>query len=87
VCVPAFETQDPTYLLVRYAVLPAISLDGVLQLDILTDKAWAGDEFYEFVDRLTAHKMNPYPQANSVLVMDNCSTHHVEGIRELIESR
>jgi hypothetical protein len=76
-----------TNYIVRYAVLPAISLDGVLQVDVLTDKAWAGDEFYTFVDRLTATKMNPYPQANSVLVMDNCSTHHVEGIRELVESR
>jgi hypothetical protein len=56
-------------------------------VDMLTDKAWAGDELYQFVDDLTATKMNPYPMPNSVLVMDNCSTHHVPGIRELVESR
>ncbi|KAJ6479793.1 hypothetical protein C8R45DRAFT_832487 [Mycena sanguinolenta] len=31
--------------------------------------------------------MNPYPQHNSVIVMDNASTHHFDGIREIIEAR
>jgi len=41
---------------------------------------------YEFVDGLLDH-MNPWPQKNSVVVMDNASIHKVEGIRELIENR
>jgi hypothetical protein len=73
--------------LYRYSVLPAISLDGVLHIDILRDQSWNGDSFYTFIDTLTATKMQAYPAANSVLVMDNCSIHRVQGIRELVESR
>jgi hypothetical protein len=29
--------------------------------------------------------MNPYPLRNSVLIMDNASTHHFEGLREMVE--
>lgn len=35
----------------RYSVLPAISLDGVLHLDILTC-SWTAAEFCSFVDVL-----------------------------------
>ncbi|KAF8572727.1 hypothetical protein K439DRAFT_1377659, partial [Ramaria rubella] len=31
--------------------------------------------------------MNPYLLKNSVLIMDNCSTHHVEGVAELCQER
>jgi hypothetical protein len=70
-----------------YSILPAISLEGVLHVDILTDKSWNGDLFYTFVDTLIANFMNPFPLPNSVLVMDNCSIHHAQGIRDLVESR
>ena len=32
-------------------------------------------------------QMNPYPQRNSVLVLDNASVHHFDGLRELVEGR
>jgi DDE superfamily endonuclease len=31
--------------------------------------------------------MNPYPQRNSVLIMDHASTHHFDRLRELVEAR
>ena len=31
--------------------------------------------------------MNPYPQKNSVLVLDNASAHHFEDLRPLVEDR
>lgn len=31
--------------------------------------------------------MQPYPAENSVLVMDNCAIHKVDGVRELVEER
>lgn len=68
-----------------YSVLPAISLDGVLHIDVLTC-AWTGEEFQEYVDILLDN-MNPYPQHNSVLIMDNASAHHFEGLREMVEAR
>lgn len=69
----------------RYSVLPAISLDGVLHLDILT-QSWTSDEFRLFVDILL-DKMNPYPEKNSVLVLDNASVHHFDDLREMVEAR
>ncbi|KAI0737059.1 hypothetical protein BC629DRAFT_1256190, partial [Irpex lacteus] len=65
-------------------VLPAISLDGVLHLDVLT-RSWPGHAFLQYVDALLRN-MNPFPQKNSVLIMDNASSHHVHGLRELVES-
>ncbi|EPQ59949.1 hypothetical protein GLOTRDRAFT_32469, partial [Gloeophyllum trabeum ATCC 11539] len=58
---------------------------GVLHLDILT-RSWTGEDFLRYVD-LLLDRMNPFPQKNSVLVMDNGSSHHVEGLRELVEAR
>jgi hypothetical protein len=69
----------------RYSVLPAISLDGVLHLDVIT-RSWTAEEFEQYIETLLDN-MNQYPLRNSVIVMDNASTHHFDGIREIIEAR
>jgi hypothetical protein len=69
----------------RYSILPAISLDGVLHLDILTS-SWTAEEFRAYVEVLLT-RMNPYPQPNSVLVCDNVSAHHFNGLREMVEAQ
>jgi hypothetical protein len=69
----------------RYSILPAISLDGVLHLDIIT-RSWTAEEFCSFIDVLL-DQMNPYPQKNSVLVLDNASAHHFDDLREVVEGR
>ncbi|KAI0691760.1 hypothetical protein BC835DRAFT_1278932, partial [Cytidiella melzeri] len=66
-------------------VLPAISLDGFLHLDVLTG-SWNGRAILKYVNTLLGN-MNPFPEKNSVIVMDNASPHHVGGLRELIEAR
>jgi len=38
-------------------------------------------EFTEWLEGLLL-VMNPYPEVNSVLVIDNCHIHHVEGVEE-----
>ncbi|KZP15231.1 hypothetical protein FIBSPDRAFT_683335, partial [Athelia psychrophila] len=65
-------------------ILPAISLDGVLHLDILTC-SWSQETFEQYIEVLLS-RMNPFPQKNSVIVMDNASQHHFEGVREIIEA-
>lgn len=74
-----------SFWIARYSILPAISLDGVLHLDILTC-AWTAEEFQTYIGALL-DRMNPYPQKNSVLVMDNVSLHHFDGLREMVEER
>ncbi|KIJ05148.1 hypothetical protein PAXINDRAFT_30856, partial [Paxillus involutus ATCC 200175] len=64
-------------------ILPAISLDGVLHLDV-HNESWKGATFYRFIEGLLDN-MNPFPERNSVLVMDNASIHHSPELRELIE--
>ncbi|KAJ7108312.1 hypothetical protein C8R44DRAFT_596825, partial [Mycena epipterygia] len=59
---------------IRYSILPAISLDGVLHIDIIA-RSWTAVEFRNYLDVLL-DVMNPFPQDNSVLVMDNASVHH-----------
>ncbi|KAJ3856679.1 hypothetical protein EV368DRAFT_16885, partial [Lentinula lateritia] len=65
-------------------ILPAISLNGILHLDILTC-CWTGEEFRNYVEVLLDN-MNSYPRQNSVLIMDNSSVHHFKGLRELVEA-
>ncbi|KAI0755316.1 hypothetical protein C8Q80DRAFT_1056952, partial [Daedaleopsis nitida] len=54
-----------------------LSLDGLLHLTA-QDHSFTGDEFLEFIDGLLG-QMQPWPLANSVIVVDNASIHHVPG--------
>jgi len=63
-----------------YSVLPGITLTGIIWMSVVLG-AFNGSTFLDFVDGLL-EQMNPYPQPKSVLVMDNCSIHHVEGVAE-----
>ena len=60
-------------------------MDGILHLDI-KEQSFTGDTFKEFISGLLDN-MNPYPEKNSVIIMDNGSIHHVQGVREMIEGR
>ena len=68
----------------RYSILPALSLDGILHLEVL-DHAFTGKEFKDFVTGVL-NWMQPWPLSNSVLVIDNAAIHKVPGIREMVEA-
>jgi hypothetical protein len=69
----------------RYSILPALSLDGILALDI-QDHPFTAEDLNDFVDRFLTF-MNPFPLPKSVLVMDNASAHHSDDLREIIEEQ
>ncbi len=69
----------------KYSLLPAISLDGILHLEVV-EGAVTGTDFRRFVQGLLP-LMNEWPLPNSVLVIDNASIHKVAGIREMVEER
>jgi transposase len=45
-----------------------------------------GEGFKSFIQELL-DQMNPFPQKNSVIALDNCAIHKGAEIRELVESR
>jgi hypothetical protein len=70
---------------VRYSILPALSLDGILHIEVL-DHSFTGEEFGNFIEGVL-DQMQPWPLPNSVLVLDNARIHKVPGIREMVEER
>lgn len=72
-------------LLYSYSILPAMSLDGVLALGLQLG-ALTRNDFIAFLEMLLDN-MNPFPQPNSVIVMDNAQIHKGEAVRELVESQ
>lgn len=69
----------------KYSILPALSLDGILHVDVI-ENAITGADFHRFVEGLLP-LMNKWPLPRSVLVIDDALIHKVDGIRELVEER
>ncbi|KLO15582.1 hypothetical protein SCHPADRAFT_824468, partial [Schizopora paradoxa] len=69
----------------RYSILPAITLDGIIEC-LIIEGSFNTERFVQFIEDLLP-KMNPFPEPNSVIVMDNCIIHKSPEIRDLIESR
>jgi DDE superfamily endonuclease len=65
--------------------LPALSLDGILHLDIL-DCPYTAVAFNAFIDGLL-NNMNPFPLSNSVIVLDNASIHKSVELQQMIEAQ
>lgn len=70
---------------ISYSVLPALSLDGILCVSII-EGSFDYQSFGEFIDKLL-DQMNPFPEPNSVVVMDNCRIHKSEENLEKIIQR
>lgn len=70
---------------IRYSILPAITMDGIIECTIIEGSFDTG-LFFRFIKDLVA-KMQPFPGPNSVIVMDNCRIHKAAEIREYIEER
>ncbi|EJD34729.1 hypothetical protein AURDEDRAFT_27063, partial [Auricularia subglabra TFB-10046 SS5] len=48
--------------------------------------AFNGNDFLTFLDNLLK-VMNPWPGDHSILILDNCAIHHVEGVAERCAAR
>ena len=87
---------------VRYSILPALSLSGILTVRVVPGSV-VGTIFFDWVVsdlvrlmvpsvnvlvhcQIQLPKMNPYPGPNSVLIVDNCRTHKSEALREVVEA-
>ena len=68
-----------------YSILPAISLFGMLEC-MIVEGSYNTDLFLTFIEDLLL-KMQPFPGAKSVVIMDNCAIHKDPKIRDLILER
>ena len=69
----------------RISSVVAMSSHGVLAYD-LTTGTMNGDKFFDFVRGKLIPCMQPFPGPPSILIMDNCSIHHVEEVKHELES-
>ncbi|KAJ7114390.1 hypothetical protein C8R44DRAFT_587349, partial [Mycena epipterygia] len=67
----------------RYSVLPALTTEGIVALDIFEGSV-NKERFLGFLRDQVAPILNPYPGKCSVVILDNCSIHHDDDIRALI---
>ncbi|KAJ7202543.1 hypothetical protein GGX14DRAFT_370262 [Mycena pura] len=68
----------------RYSLLPALSTEGIIYSHIKTG-GYNGDQFLLWLEGLL-QVMNRYPAKHSILVLDNCRIHHVDGVEERCEA-
>ncbi|CAE6457508.1 unnamed protein product [Rhizoctonia solani] len=68
---------------IRYSLVPALSLDGILALRII-EGPFKAESFKDFI-RMLLTRMNPYPGRNSVIIMDNARIHRQTDVLEMIE--
>ena len=73
---------------IRYSTIPVMSMSGIHDV-YLVEGTVNGDKFADFVDKCLLPCLMPFNGINprSVVVMDNASIHHVDKIRDLIESK
>ncbi|CAG8676982.1 10566_t:CDS:2, partial [Ambispora leptoticha] len=70
---------------VRYTLLPALTLDGIIAVDIM-EGSCSKIRFKEFVISQVLPQMNSYPHARSVLVLDNARIHHDDRLLEYLDA-
>lgn len=61
----------------RWSILPALTINGYLEGTLIVQGSVTGEMFANWLEEIVLPQCNPYPGPQSVLIMDNCSTHHV----------
>ena len=82
--------RDQT-LLVRgthYSAIPVVSLEGISDVCIIEGTV-NGEKFEQFIRSCLIPILQPFNWINphSVVIMDNASIHHVDGVTDLIENQ
>ena len=70
----------------RYSAIPVMSMEGIHDVAIFEGTV-NGDRFEQFISNTLLPLLNPFNGSNpfSIVIMDNCSIHHVDGVINLIE--
>ena len=74
----------------RYSTIPIMSLEGTCIHDVsLLEGSVNGERFEDFIRSYLLPILQPFNGTNphSVVIMDNASIHHVDGVIDLIENQ
>ena len=66
----------------RWSILPAYCIDGILASHVYHGDI-NGARFEWFLENEVLPRCNPFPGSKSVIVLDNCSSHHSPGVQQL----
>ena len=85
----ALQGLPPVYhrLLVRgtrVSTIAAISSEGLLIYEMVTGTT-NGETFLDFVRGSLIPTMQPFPAPASILIMDNCSIHHIQEVTDILQ--
>jgi transposase len=70
-----------------WSILAAMSLDGWLPATSMLEGYWKNSDFVEWITGKLIPNLDQTYGRPMVIVMDNCSTHVAENVREAIESQ
>lgn len=79
------ETIEPLERGRRYSILPAMDINGYFALRV-KEGSFNGEDFLTFVVQEVLPQTEEWPGPRSVLVLDNCATHHSQALREIVEA-
>ena len=68
--------RDADYNVSRYSILPALSLDGIPHVKVI-EGSYNSARFFDFISGVLDN-MNPFPNRNSAIIMDNCKIHNLK---------
>ena len=67
----------------RISSIVAMGCEGVLTFDMVTGTT-NGETFFDFI-RGSIPSMQPFPAPCSILIMDNCSIHHIQEVKDILD--
>ena len=70
---------------VRISAITAMCTEGVIANELTTGTVDA-EKFFDFVRGELIPNMQSFPGSRSILVMDNCSVHHVQQLKDLVSN-
>ncbi len=73
---------------IRYTAIPVVSVEGIHDV-YLHQGTMNGDLFARFVEKCLLPILKPFNWHNprSVVILDNASIHHVQGVKDLVETQ
>ena len=68
----------------RVSVIAAMSVEGLLDVKLVKGTV-TGAIFTDFLEKQLLSHLMPLPNPHSIIIMDNCSVHHVGSVHEVME--